>query len=123
MPHIVPQANGSGRVSRSGSSAFANSITFFFIKAFSSYNLVTESIDCVYLILDLPKTNGLRQVEAVLGEVWSGRGKQGKARSGVISCRGAAGKAGTSSLFLFVFKQQTKVVTRVEDKQGGSFAF
>ena len=67
VPHIVPQANGSGRVSRSGSSAFANSITFFFIKAFSSYSLVTESIDCVYLILDVPKTNGLRQVEAVLG--------------------------------------------------------
>ena len=96
----------------------------FFIKAFSSYNLVTESIDCVFLILDLPKTNGLRQVEAVLGGgmVWERRGKQGKARSGVISCRGAAGKAGTSLLSLFVFKQQTKVVTRVEEKQRGSFA-
>ena len=79
---------------------------------------------CLSSTLDSSKTNGLRPVEAVFsGEVWQRRGKQGKARSGVISCRGAAGKAGTSLLSLFVFKQQTKVVTRVEDKQEGSFSF
>ena len=84
MPHIVPQANGSGRVSRSGSSAFANSITFFFIKAFSSYSLVTESIDCVYLILDSSKTNGLRPVEAFFfGGVWSGRGEESREKHGL----------------------------------------
>ena len=79
----------------------------------------------MFILFWICPKNGLRQVEAVLGGgvVWERRGKQGKARSGVISCRGAAGKAGTSPLFLFVFKQQTKVVTRVEDKQGGSFAF
>ena len=79
---------------------------------------------CLSSTLDSSITNGLRPVEAVFsGEVWQRRGKQGKARSGVISCRGAAGKAGTSLLSLFVFKQQTKVVTRVEDKQEGSFSF
>ena len=80
---------------------------------------------CLSSTLDSSKTNGLRPVEAVFwgGLVWQRRGKQGKARSGVISCREAAGKAGTSLLSLFVFKQQTKVVTRVEEKQGGSFAF
>ena len=105
MPHIVPQANGSGRVSRSGTSAFAKSISFF-IKAFSSKNLATECIDCVYLILDSSKTNGLRPVEAVFlgGSGLAEERKAGKSTVWRNQLPRSGGKGGNLSSLSFCFQ-------------------